>query len=156
MEEVSRSEAGQAGGNGQGRSTGDWSGASSSGQSGNSGQDQGGTTMNQAKEQLGQAREKLNQGVDSAKEQVDAGIETGATQLEGAADKVRDAVGDKEGMPKEVGLKVAETMDTASDYLKEHSSDEIMRDLEAYVKDHPAQAMVGAIFAGYLVGRILR
>jgi ElaB/YqjD/DUF883 family membrane-anchored ribosome-binding protein len=150
MDEAVRNEYGQPD---ISRGTGD---AGWSGRTADSGQGGDNSTMDQAKEQLGQAREQLNEGMDKAKDQVDAGIDTGATQLEGAADKVRDAVGDKEGMPREVGLKVADTMDTASTYLKEHSSDEIMKDLESYVKEHPAQAMVGAIFAGFLVGRILR
>jgi ElaB/YqjD/DUF883 family membrane-anchored ribosome-binding protein len=47
-------------------------------------------------------------------------------------------------------------METAAAYLKEHSSDEIFKDLEVFVKEHPTQALVGAIFAGFLVGRMMR
>jgi len=126
------------------------------------GKDAGGNVtnmMDKAKEQLeptmDKAKEQLDGGVDKAKEQVDAGMDKAASGLEATAEKIKGMSGEGEGMPAQAGVKVAESMETAAAYLKEHSSDEIFKDLEVYVKEHPTQALVGAIFAGFLVGRMM-
>jgi len=130
---------------------------------GQSGSGQGGTVTNmttKAREQIepavDKAKEQLEGGVDKAKDQVDAGIDKAATGLESTAEKLKGMTGEGEGMPAQAGVKVAEGMETAAAYLKEHSSDEIFKDLEVFVKEHPTQALVGAIFAGFLVGRMMR
>jgi len=115
--------------------------------------------MDKAKEQLepgmDKAKEQLEGGVDKAKEQVDAGLDKAAVGLESTAERIKGMTGEGEGMPAQAGVKLAEGMESAATYLKEHSSDEIFKDLEVYVKEHPAQALVGAIFAGFLVGRMM-
>src|SRR4051812_13779042 len=116
--------------------------------------------MDKAKEQLepgmDKAKEQLEGGLDKAKDQVDSGIDKAAEGLESTAERIKGMTGDGEGMPAQAGTKVAESMESAATYLKEHSSDEIFKDLEVFVKEHPTQALVGAVFAGFLVGRIMR
>lgn len=143
------------------RSTPD-GGTGSTGDGGQSGDGAGGTVtnmMDKAKEQLeptmDKAKEQLDGGVDKAKDQVDAGIDKAASGLESTAEKIKGMTGEGEGMPAQAGVKVAKGMETAAAYLKEHSSDEIFKDLEVFVKEHPTQALVGAIFAGFLVGRMM-
>jgi len=115
--------------------------------------------MDKAKDQLeptvDKAKKQLDDGVDKAKDQVDAGIDKAASGLESTAETIKGMTGEGKGMPAQAGVKVAESMETAAAYLKEHSSDEIFKDLEVYVKEHPTQALVGAIFAGFLVGRMM-
>ena len=132
---------------------------SDSGQSGESAGSNVTNIMDRAKKQLeptmDKAKEQIDGGVDKAKVQVDAGIDKAASGLESTAEKIKGMTGESEGMPAHAGVKVAESMETASTYLKEHSSDEIFKDLEVYVKQHPVQALLGAIFAGFLVGRMM-
>jgi ElaB/YqjD/DUF883 family membrane-anchored ribosome-binding protein len=115
--------------------------------------------MDKAKEQaeptLDKLKEQFDGGVDKAKDQVDTGLDKAAEGLESTAEKIKGMTGEGEGMPAQAGVKVAEGMETAAAYLKEHSSDEIFKDLEVFVKEHPTQALVGAIFAGFLVGRMM-
>jgi ElaB/YqjD/DUF883 family membrane-anchored ribosome-binding protein len=47
-------------------------------------------------------------------------------------------------------------MESAAGYLKEHSTTEMWEDLEHYAKEHPGQALAGAVVTGFLLGRILR
>jgi hypothetical protein len=47
-------------------------------------------------------------------------------------------------------------MDTAATYLKEHSTSDMLNDLEHFAKEHPGQALAGAVITGFVVGRILR
>ena len=41
-------------------------------------------------------------------------------------------------------------------YLRQHDTNEIMEDFEVYAKKHPTQTLVGAVVAGFLLGRLLR
>jgi len=102
------------------------------------------------------AKDQIEPGVDKAKEQVDAGLDKAAEGLESTAERIKSMTGEGEGMPAQAGVKLAEGMEGAATYLKEHSSDEIFKDLEVFVKEHPTQALVGAIFAGFMVGRMMR
>jgi ElaB/YqjD/DUF883 family membrane-anchored ribosome-binding protein len=116
--------------------------------------------MDKAKEQIepgmDKAKEQLEGGLDKAKEQADAGMDKAAEGLESTAERIKSIAGDGDGMPAQAGTKLAEGMESAATYLKEHSSDEIFKDLEVFVKEHPTQALVGAIFAGFMVGRMMR
>ena len=116
--------------------------------------------VDKAKEQLSggveKAKEQVSASVDKAKEQIDGNKDKAATGLETAAEKIKGVTGNAEGAPAQAGVKLAEGMESAAGYLKEHSSDEILKDFETFVKEHPAQALVGAVFAGFLFGRILR
>jgi len=47
-------------------------------------------------------------------------------------------------------------MDRTASYLKEHDSQELWSEVEAFVKEHPMQAAAGALFAGYMLGKIIR
>jgi len=116
--------------------------------------------VDKAKDQIepgmDKAKEQLEGGIDKAKEQVDAGMDKAAEGLESTAERIKSMAGEGEGMPAQAGVKLAEGMEGAATYLKEHSSDEIFKDLEVFVKEHPTQALVGAIFAGFMVGRMMR
>jgi ElaB/YqjD/DUF883 family membrane-anchored ribosome-binding protein len=92
-----------------------------------------------------QAQEKLDQGKDSA-----------ASGMESAADKIRERTQYSDGVQAKAGTKVAEGMEKTAGYLKEHDTNEMVDDLEKYVREHPVQALAGAVVGGFLVGRILR
>jgi ElaB/YqjD/DUF883 family membrane-anchored ribosome-binding protein len=116
--------------------------------------------VDKAKEQLepgmDKAKQQLEGGLDKAKDQVDAGMDKAAVGLESTAERIKGMTGEGDGMPAQAGTKLAEGMESAATYLKEHSSDEIFKDLEVFVKEHPTQALVGAVFAGFLFGRMMR
>jgi hypothetical protein len=59
-------------------------------------------------------------------------------------------------MPAQAGAKAADALDNASGYLRTHETSEILNDVESYAKAHPAQALAGAVVAGFVLGRILR
>ena len=86
----------------------------------------------------------------------DAGIDKAADGFETAAEKMRVRAEEDEGVRSTLEAKAADAMDKTAGYLKEHDSSELMRDLEEFVKAHPVQAAVGALAAGYLLGKIAR
>jgi ElaB/YqjD/DUF883 family membrane-anchored ribosome-binding protein len=59
-------------------------------------------------------------------------------------------------MAGKAGEKVAEGMERSATYLREHSTEDMRGDVERYVREHPMQAMAGALVAGFVLSRILR
>lgn len=117
---------------------------------------QSGSTTGGMKQVVDQGKEQIGDGIGKAQEQLDAGLEAASEPLSDMATKLREKAGTSDGVPQQAGVKVAEGMETAASYLKEHSSEEIMQDLEVFVKEHPLQALGGAVFAGFLFGRLIR
>lgn len=86
----------------------------------------------------------------------DAGLDKTADGLESAAEKLRSRTDGEAGVKSAVQEKAADAMEKTAGYLKEHDSKELMHDLEEFVKAHPIQAAVGALAAGYVIGKIAR
>ena len=105
--------------------------------------------------EIDKAREQLQASAERARHQADLGIEKAAGSLDSAAGRIKAMSSEHEGKPARAGTKLAEEMEEAASYLREHDSSEIFKDLSAYVKKHPLQAVVGAIVAGFFVGRVL-
>jgi hypothetical protein len=123
---------------------------------GNWGREGGDDQSRQPTQLMDKAKEQIEPGMEKARESADAGMDKAAEGLESAAERLKGMTEEKQGAPAQAGIKLAEGMESAATYLKEHNSDELLKDLESYVKHHPAQALAGAIFAGFLVGRMLR
>ena len=60
------------------------------------------------------------------------------------------------GKTGEIGTKVADKLETTSDYLQQHDTTEILDDIEKYVREHPLQALGAAAFGGFVLARIIR
>lgn len=89
-------------------------------------------------------------------EQADMGIDKAAGGLESAAEQMRDRFADQDGVPAQVGGKMADGLERTAGYLREHDADQIWEDVEAFVKDHPLQSAAGAAIAGFVIARVLR
>ena len=104
----------------------------------------------------GDARDKVSEFGQKAQQQADAGKDKAAGGMESAASKLREQAAGTDGMTAQAGTKVADGMEKTAGYLREHDTTEMLDDVEKYVKDHPMQAVAGAVIGGFLVGRILR
>jgi ElaB/YqjD/DUF883 family membrane-anchored ribosome-binding protein len=93
---------------------------------------------------------------EKAKERAEAGRERAAGGLESAAGQMRERAEAGEGMTAQVGTKVADQMERTAGYLREHDTSQIFDDVEEYVREHPMQALAGAVVGGFLIGRMLR
>ena len=103
-----------------------------------------------------QAKEKASEYGEKAQEQAEQAKDQAADGMERAAEALRERSGSMEGAPAQASLKVAEGMETASTYLKEHNTTEMWSDVERYAKEHPGKALAGAVVTGFVLGRILR
>ncbi len=91
-----------------------------------------------------------------AMEQVEQSREKAAGGVESAAQQVRERVSGAGGLQETAGVKVAESMDKTATYLREHDTKAIVTDFEQYAKEHPTQAIMGAVAFGFILGRILK
>jgi len=109
-----------------------------------------------AREMTEDARQKAEEVGQQARERAEQGKEATASGLDTAADQIRERIGQGEGTAAQAGTKVADKLENTATYLREHETGEMWHDFERYVKDHPVQAAVGALAAGFFVGRMMR
>jgi ElaB/YqjD/DUF883 family membrane-anchored ribosome-binding protein len=112
--------------------------------------------QDRAQELADRTKEAASEYGQKAQERMDKGMDQAAEGMERAAEKLRTQADNVDGMPAQAGVKLADGMETAATYLRDHNTDELLNDVEHYVRQHPTQALVGAIFAGFFIGRVLR
>jgi ElaB/YqjD/DUF883 family membrane-anchored ribosome-binding protein len=91
-----------------------------------------------------------------ATETADKAMDTTAGGMESAADTIREKFEGQGGIQEKAGTTVASGMERTAEYLREHDTQAVLSDVEAYVKNHPAQALVGAVALGFVIGRVMR
>jgi ElaB/YqjD/DUF883 family membrane-anchored ribosome-binding protein len=111
--------------------------------------------MGRAQEFAAEARDHAESAGQEVQERTDAGIDRAAQGMESAADTLREKAAGKEGLTAEAGTKLADGMERTAGYLKEHDTAAILDDMETYVREHPMQALAGAVVGGFLIGRLL-
>jgi vacuolar-type H+-ATPase subunit H len=125
------------------------------------GSDQSSSRTDEAREKASEyaekARETASEYGEKAKEQAEMGKDQAASGMEKAAEMMRDRVGGSDGgVTAQAGTKVADTMENAASYLREHDTTEMWSDVETFARTHPTQALAGAVVAGFLLGRLIR
>lgn len=101
-------------------------------------------------------KEKASELGAKAQERADEGMDKAAGGLEQGADKLREKAQERGGMAGDAGVRVADSMEKTATYLRDHDSAELLDDIEKYVREHPVQAVAGAVIGGFVIGRILR
>ena len=112
--------------------------------------------QDQAAEYAGMAKDKAGEYGDMAHERLEQGRTQAASGGQTAARTIRERTSGSSGVAAEAGTRVAEGMESAATYLRQHDTNEMMEDFEVYAKKHPTQTLVGAVVAGFLLGRLLR
>jgi ElaB/YqjD/DUF883 family membrane-anchored ribosome-binding protein len=76
--------------------------------------------------------------------------------LNRAADKLRDLSSPEgeQGMAGTAATKAADTLESASSYLRQSDASAWMDDLESIVREHPVQSLLVAAGAGFLLSRL--
>jgi ElaB/YqjD/DUF883 family membrane-anchored ribosome-binding protein len=95
---------------------------------------------------------------DQATAAADQGIDKAATGLDKAADMIRERgeqLSGHSGAQSSVTM-VADKLDTASVYLRDKDSQQLMADLEALVRRKPTESLLVAAGVGFLFSKILR
>lgn len=109
-----------------------------------------GNSFGQQAGQVGsQAKEKVMSGADT-------GMDKAAEGLGTAAEKMRMRAEEGDGVKSTVEARAADAMDKTATYLRDHDTEQLMHDIEEFVRNHPLQAAAGALVAGYVIGKIVR
>jgi ElaB/YqjD/DUF883 family membrane-anchored ribosome-binding protein len=56
----------------------------------------------------------------------------------------------------QVGARATAAVGRTSEYLREHRANEVLDDVQGYVRKHPVQAIGGAVVTGLVIGRLLK
>lgn len=93
-----------------------------------------------------------------AMDAVNAGRETAASKLDSAASGIRSKADSLPGGAdvSQFARRAADKIGGAAQYLREHEVKDVMSEVESFVKEHPAQALLGAAVIGFLAGRSMR
>lgn len=91
-----------------------------------------------------------------ARETADRGVDIAAERVDSAATRIRDIASDRGGVAADAGVKVADGMERTAGYLRDHDAEEMVSGFRSFVKEHPMQALAGALVGGYLIGKIMR
>ncbi len=103
-----------------------------------------------------QGQEMASEFQHKANEQAEMGRERAAGTMGRAATQLREKAAHQGGKTGEFGTRVADKLESTSDYLEQHDTGEILDDIEKYVKEHPLQAVGAAAIGGFVLARILR
>jgi ElaB/YqjD/DUF883 family membrane-anchored ribosome-binding protein len=112
-----------------------------------------GSTGTQGRQDVSQRATEFSE---QTRSKADEGMNKAAESMEGTAGKLRERAESMGGMQAKAGEKVADGMEKTAGYLREKDTQQIMDDVEKYVKEHPVQAVAGALVGGFLIARILR
>ncbi len=117
--------------------------------------DQMNKAADQAQEKLGQAKDKASELRGQATDKADQGIDQAAGGLSKAADMVRQQADGDGPVPAQASL-VADRLDQASSYFEGKDTNQIISDLEAFVRSKPIESLAGAVAIGFVLAKIVR
>ncbi len=109
-----------------------------------------------AHEYTGKARDAASQYRERTRSTLETGRQRAADGMERGARLVLEGSEQTSRLSAEQGKKAAANMEDAAGYLRAHTTDEIWNDFEGYMRQHPAPVLGGALFTGFLIGRMLR
>jgi len=102
-----------------------------------------------------QVQEKAKEVGAMAQERLDEATTRAGEGMQHAAESVREMAQERGGVAAEVGAKAADAMEGTATYLRDADTQKMMDDIERYVRQHPVQAVAGAIVGGFILGRLL-
>lgn len=118
--------------------------------------EKGQQVMDQASEKGHQAREKVDQASGMAQERADQGMDRASQGLDQAADMLRDRGANQGGAMGSAATTAADTMESASTYLRDKDSSQLMDDLEVYIRRNPTTSLLAAAGIGFVLSKVFK
>jgi ElaB/YqjD/DUF883 family membrane-anchored ribosome-binding protein len=106
----------------------------------------------------GRAQEQAKRYGQRAMDAVESGRQSAASTLDSAASGIRskaDALPGGEDVGR-FARRAADKIGGAAQYLRDHEVKDMMSEVQSFIKEHPAQALLGAAVVGFLAGRSMR
>lgn len=102
------------------------------------------------------AQEKAGDMGAKAHDAADQGMDKASQGLDSAADMLRQKGDQQGGKAADVANTVADKLDSASGYLREKDTDQVLSDLEELVRRKPMESLLAAAGIGLVLSRIIR
>lgn len=120
--------------------------------------DKAADVKDKAADAAGTAKDKASEMTHKATDKVDERRGQTAETMDTAAAQLRERGESLPGGERttEMASMAADKVEATSTYIRDHDVDDMMTDLETFVRSHPTQSLVAAGVAGFLVGRMLR
>jgi ElaB/YqjD/DUF883 family membrane-anchored ribosome-binding protein len=101
------------------------------------------------------AQRKASSMADEAVTRVDEKRESAAEAMHNAADTLNRVAGSG-GKAVQAAYAAGRKLEASADFLHEHDLRGSLGEAERFVKSHPAESLIAAAVAGFLVGRVVR
>ena len=106
----------------------------------------------------GRAQETAKRYGQRAMDAVESGRQSAASTLDDAASGIRAKADSLPGGAdvSKFARRAADKIGGAAQYLRDHEVKDMMSEVQDFIKEHPAQALIGAVVVGFLAGRSMR
>jgi ElaB/YqjD/DUF883 family membrane-anchored ribosome-binding protein len=119
-----------------------------------------GDTYNQAadmaREKGEEAKQKASEMGHRAQDKADEGMEKAAAGLGQAAEKIRSQGQQHGGTVATAATRTADSLDSASQYLRDKDTDQLLSDLESLVRRKPVESLLAAAGIGFVLSKLVR
>ncbi|MBA3274357.1 MAG: hypothetical protein H0T72_01080 [Chloroflexia bacterium] len=113
-----------------------------------------GKAQDKAGEVTGKAQQKAGEVGEQVHSKADSGLDSAASGLGQAADMLRQQGEQRQGTVGTAAAKTADSLESASTYLREKDTDQLMTDLEALVRQKPVESVLVAAGIGFVLSKI--
>lgn len=110
----------------------------------------------QARQKGQQAKQKASEATDKAHAQADKGMDQAASGMDQAADKLRQRGQKQGGSVASATAMTADKLESASSYLRDKDTDQIVDDLEALIRSKPTESLLVAAGVGFVLSKLFR
>lgn len=109
-------------------------------------------------EAASQTKDKMQEVGQNVQAKIDETRRPAADKLESAANLVHEKADSLPGGETVAGLAhgAADKMHATADYVRDHDVQDMLSDVETFVRRHPGQSLLAAAAVGFLVGRTFR
>lgn len=105
---------------------------------------------------MDQAKARADELGNTAHTKADEGIDKASEGLSTAATRLREQGEQQEGQVGQVAANAADKLESASGYLREHDSNQMVNDLEDLVRRRPMESLLVAAGIGLVLSRIIK
>lgn len=119
-------------------------------------QDKAGEVQDKAKDLASTAQDKAGELQGKAQDKADQGIDAAASGLGSVADTIRQQGEQRGGSVASAASRTADTLESASHYLRDKDSDQLMGDLESLVRQKPVESLLVAAGVGFILSKLFR
>jgi ElaB/YqjD/DUF883 family membrane-anchored ribosome-binding protein len=119
-------------------------------------QQKGQQALSQARQKGEEARDKAEQMAGKAQHRADEGMHKAAEGMDQAAEMLRQRGSEQGGTVGTVASTAADTLGSASSYLRDADTAQMMDQLEEYIRKNPTQSLLIAAGVGFVLSKVFK